>query len=87
MTEKPTVEEMQNWNKKYKLDIDCTTVIDTIDGGEYWTVHPNEAYNLCIELNKLYDENEQLKKVLSDVAKDHEVTVEDLILWSEGLND
>lgn len=59
-----TVEEMQNWNKRYKLDKTGKCVIDTFDGGEYWTVHGNEAYNLCIDMNALYDENEQLKKEL-----------------------
>ena len=65
MTEKRfTVEEMQNWNKRYKLDKTGKCVIDTFDGGEYWTVHGNEAYNLCIDMNALHDENEQLKKRL-----------------------
>lgn len=60
--ERFTVEEMQNWNKRYKLDKETAKcVIDTFDGGEYWTVHGNEAYNLCIDMNALYDENEQLK--------------------------
>ena len=31
-----TVEEMQNWNKRYKLSSDGLKVIDTYDGGEYW---------------------------------------------------
>ena len=35
--------------------------------------------------NYLTEENKQLKQVLSDLAEDHEVTVEDLILWSEEL--
>ena len=37
------------------------------------------------EVVDLLNENEQLKKVLSDVAKDREVIVEDLISWSGGL--
>ena len=36
----------------------------TFDGGEYWTIHGNEAYNLCIDINRLYDENERLKSQL-----------------------
>lgn len=58
---KPTVQEMQTWNKRYKLGEDTARVIDTFDDGEYWTVHGNEAYNLCIDMNALFDENEQLK--------------------------
>lgn len=57
-----TVEEMQNWNKRYKLSPDALKVIDTYDGGEYWTVHANEAYNLCIDINRLHEENQELKQ-------------------------
>lgn len=62
MTNLPTVEEMQKWKKRYKLDDSGKAVIDTVDGGEYWTIHGNEAYNLCIDMNKLHDENKELKK-------------------------
>lgn len=66
-----TVEEMQNWNKRYKLDKETAKcVIDTFDGGEYWTVHGNEAYNLCMDMNALYDENEQLKQELFESEKE-----------------
>ena len=63
--ERPTVQEMQNWDKRYKISKEDTKkVIDTVDEGEYWTVHPNEAYNLCIDLNNLIDENDQLRQEL-----------------------
>ena len=72
MTDKRfTVEEMQNWNKRYKLDKETAKcVIDTFDGGEYWTVHGNEAYNLCIDMNALSDENEELKKEAEEYNED-----------------
>lgn len=53
---KPTVQEMQTWNKRYKLGEDTTRVIDTFDDGEFWTIHPNEAYNLCITLNEQHEQ-------------------------------
>ena len=62
MTNSPTVEEMQKWKKRYKLDDNGKTVIDTVDEGEYLTIHGNEAYNLCIDMNKLYEENQKLKQ-------------------------
>lgn len=65
MTEKRfTIKEMQTWNKRYRLDKEDTTkVIDTtMEDAEFWTVHKNEAYNLCNELNRLEEENEQLKQ-------------------------
>lgn len=66
-----TVEEMQNWNKRYKLDKETAKcVIDTFDGGEYWTVHGNEAYNLCIDMNALFDENEQLKNMCKNLINE-----------------
>jgi len=61
MTNLPTVNEMQNWKKRYKLDDSGKAVIDSNDGGEYWTIHKNEAYNLCIDMNKLYEENKELR--------------------------
>lgn len=69
-TKRFTVEEMQNWNKRYKLSSDTLKVIDTYDGGEYCTIHGNEAYNLCIDINRLYDENEQLKASNEGLLKD-----------------
>ena len=70
MNNKPTVEEMQTWNKRFKLDMEDTTrVIDTQDNGEYWTVHPNEAYNLCMGLNELYDELEWRKRIESRLRR------------------
>ena len=50
------------------------------DNDAFLTV--DEAYTL---FNSLEEENQELKQVLSDLAEDHEVTVEDLILWSEEL--
>lgn len=63
---KPTVQEMQTWNKRYKLGQDTTRVIDTFDKGEYWTIHPNEAYNLCITLNKQHETIQRLQITLED---------------------
>lgn len=63
--DKPTVGEMQTWNKRYRLSsYDACRVIDTLDDGEYWTVHPNESYNLCIDLNNLVEENRRLNNQL-----------------------
>ena len=73
MTEKKfTVKEMQTWNKRYRLDKEDTTkVIDTtMEDAEFWTVHGNEAYNLCIELNELYSENQELKEVLGAILRE-----------------
>lgn len=70
MTEKRfTIKEMQTWNKRYRLDKEDTTkVIDaTMENAEFWTVHENEAYNLCIELNTLHEENEEFKKQIGNL--------------------
>ena len=65
MTEQVTVEEMQNWDKRYRISKeDPTRVIDTLDGGEFWTVHGNEAYNLCIHMNELHEEAMYFKREL-----------------------
>lgn len=65
-----TVEEMQNWDKRFKISKeDVTRVIDTFDEGEFWTVHGNEAYNLCILLNNLHKENQRLKQSASKMMK------------------
>lgn len=70
MTETPTVEEMQDWNKRFRISKeDNTRVIDSSDKGEFWTVHGNEAYNLCILMNQLHEENEEMKKKGLDVLR------------------
>jgi hypothetical protein len=72
MTEKRfTIEEMQNWSKRFKISTeDETRVIDTYDDGEYWTVHSNESYNLCIQLNALHEENLNLKQALWEAEEE-----------------
>ena len=71
MTQKQfTVEEMQNWDKRFKISKeDVTRVIDTFEEGEFWTVHGNEAYNLCILLNNLHKENKVLKDKIKLLEK------------------
>ena len=78
MTNLPTVDEMQKWNKRYKLDDSGKAVIDTIDGGEYWTIHGNEAYNLCIDMNKSHEENKSLKKKIKRLKHDLNNTEKEL---------
>ena len=65
MSQKSTISQMQKWNKRFKLSDDAKGVIDSFDGSEIWTVHPNEAYNLCILFNELHNENEKLRHTLS----------------------
>ena len=68
MEKQYTIQQMQNWNKRFKLEKeDARKVIDTFDDGEIWTIHENEAYNLCILLNQLNDENQNLKKELDKI--------------------
>lgn len=93
MTEKRfTIKEMQTWNKRYRLDKEDTTkVIDTtMEDAEFWTIHKNEAYNLCNELNRLEEENEQLKqriKVLEDTIDGLTGTIAHFDLDEVMLND
>lgn len=81
MTNLPTIDEMQKWKKRYKLDDSGKAVIDTIDGGDYCTVHGNEAYNLCIDMNKLYEENKELKQELQEF-KDYVFSDENILCYS-----
>ena len=71
MTQNSTISQMQKWNKRFKLSDDAKGVIDSFDDSEIWTVHPNEAYNLCILLNELHNENERLKKQLSQLNEEN----------------
>lgn len=62
-----SIEEMQKWNKRYKLNDDSvepTIVIDSVTGEDYWLVESSDAYRLCVELNMLYDEISMLKDAL-----------------------
>ena len=64
---KPTIQEMQNWNKRYKLAQNPKGVIDTTDNTEIWTIHPNEAYNLCLTLNEDHEKQEKIKKDINTI--------------------
>ena len=65
---------------------DRPLIFDNYSDDDYYFCGDYDDFkSLCELLNQLNDENNQLKQVLSDLAKDHEVTVEDLILWSEEL--
>lgn len=85
MTNLPTVDEMKKWKKRYKLDDSGKAVIDTVDVGEYCTVHGNEAYSLCIDMNKLHEENKELKAENEQLKKEVEMLRNGLKAYDEAL--